>query len=390
MKRLAILGSTGSVGIQTLEVASAHPDEFEIVSLAASKRRDVLAGQCVRHRPRRVALADGAAARALADELRATMGDEAPRVESGPESASLLATDPGVDVVVQAMSGAAGLPASVAAVKSRKTVALANKESLVVAGELITRLAEETGATIVPIDSEHSAIFQALRAGRRSEVRRIVLTASGGPFLGLEDAEIASSTPEAAVRHPRWDMGPRISVDSATLVNKALEIVEAKWLFGLEPRLIGVVIHPQSIVHSMVEFHDGSVVAQMGVPDMRVPIRFALSCPVRLEAPAPGFTAAAFDGLRFMEPDARCRRSLALGYRAAEVGGTLGAALNAADEVAVEAFLRREIPFTRILDVVEEVMDRHRSVPEKDIGTVLAADAAAREEARALVARERR
>lgn len=389
-KRLAVLGSTGSVGVQTLEVAAAHSDAFEVISLAAHRNAEALVRQAIACRPRRVAIADPREAEALRAALRSALGASAPAVICGAESLAELASDPEADVVVQAVSGAAGLPASIAAVAARKTLALANKESLVVAGELLTRLARRTGASVIPIDSEHSAILQSLRSGRPSEVRRVILTASGGPFLNRPAGDLSGVTPEEAVRHPRWDMGPRISVDSATLVNKALEIVEAKWLFDLEPSRIFVVIHPQSIVHSMVEFHDGSVVAQMGSPDMRVPIRFALGFPDRLPARNGGFDARAFDGLRFLEPDDRSRRALALGFRAAETGGTLGAALNAADEVAVAAFLNREIPFDRIVDVVEKVMDRHRSVPETDLATVTAADAESRAEARSLVASTRR
>jgi len=386
MKRLAILGSTGSVGVQALEVAADHPDAFQVVAIAANRSGEALVRQAVACRPRRVAVADRAEARSVREALRAALRDDAPEVLEGPDALPRVASDPDVDAVVQATSGAAGLPASIAAVSSKKTLCLANKESLVVAGELLTRLAAASGAAVVPIDSEHSAILQALRSGGKEEVRRVILTASGGPFWSRSDEEIARVSPEEAVRHPRWDMGPRISVDSATLVNKALEIVEAKWLFGLEPSRIAVVIHPQSVVHSMVEFHDGSVVAQMGSPDMRVPIRFALGFPERLPARNGGFDARAFDGLRFAEPTPRDRRALALGYRAAEAGGTLGAALNAADEVAVAAFLGREIPFHRILDVVEAVVDRHESVPETSLDAVMAADAAARAAARALVA----
>jgi 1-deoxy-D-xylulose-5-phosphate reductoisomerase len=385
MKRLAILGSTGSIGVQTLEVAAAHPDRFEVVAVAARANVERLARQAVEHRVRRIGVADAGAAAAVRTAVGARLGDRAPEVLSGPESLERIAVDPDVDVVVQAVSGAAGLRSSLAAVASRKTLALANKESLVVAGELLTTLASKSGASVVPIDSEHSAVLQCLRSGRPSEVRRVILTASGGPFWGKSDAEISRVSPEQAVRHPRWDMGPRISVDSATLVNKALEIVEAKWLFSLDVSRIDVVIHPQSIVHSLVEFDDGSVVAQMGRPDMRVPIRFALSYPDRLSSGGGGFDPRAFDGLTFAEPDARARRALDLGVRAARVGGTLGAALNAADEVAVEAFLERKIPFDRIVDVVEKVMERHRSVPETDVETVTAADAECRALARSLV-----
>jgi 1-deoxy-D-xylulose-5-phosphate reductoisomerase len=283
-----------------------------------------------------------------------------------------------VDVVVQGTSGAAGLEASLETVRRGRRLALANKESMVVAGPLLRAEGERTGAEVVPVDSEHSALFQCLRAGAKDEVRRLVLTASGGPFRGKRAADLARVTPAEALRHPTWAMGPRITVDSATLMNKALEVIEARWLFDVEPARIDVVVHPQSIVHSLVEFVDGSVVAQMNPPDMRGPIRFALGWPQRLPAPAPRFDWRDYARLTFEAPDRETFAALDLGYEAARRGGTAGAALNAADEVAVERFLAGDLPFLGIAPAVADALHRHPFSPTPTWDDLIRTDAWAR------------
>lgn len=286
-----------------------------------------------------------------------------------------------IDTVVCAMVGAAGLPATWAAVDAGKRVALANKESLVVAGDLIMRRAAETGSSLIPVDSEHSAIFQCLQTGRRCDLQRIVLTASGGPFRGYSKAQLKDVTPEMALKHPTWSMGPKISVDSATMMNKALEIIEARWLFGLAANEISVVVHPQSFVHSLVEFKDGSVISQMSPPDMRLPIQYALMFPDRPHGPArkPDWTKP--QTLELLPPDLDAFPALRLGFEVAERGGTCGAVLNAANEVAVERFLNRELPFFRITQVVEEVLNHHQFDARPTMEQLLQIDGWAREEA---------
>jgi 1-deoxy-D-xylulose-5-phosphate reductoisomerase len=317
MKRVVILGSTGSIGTSSLDVLRQLGPDFELVGLAANRRWERLAEQVAEFRPRRVALAS-------ADEfgrLAEAVGRDGVELSCGPQSLIELAAADGVDIVVNAIVGAAGLGPSLAAVRAGKTLALANKESLVMAGALLTRAAAESGSRIIPVDSEHSAVFQALRCGRADEVRAIWLTASGGPFRTRPLDELAGVTPQEALRHPNWSMGPKVTVDSATMMNKALEVVEAKWLFGLEVAQIRVLIHPQSIVHSMVEFLDGSTIAQLGLPDMRVPIQYALTYPQRRPSAVAGARLAEAGRLDFEEPDLERFPALALGYRAAEAGG---------------------------------------------------------------------
>jgi 1-deoxy-D-xylulose-5-phosphate reductoisomerase len=279
------------------------------------------------------------------------------------------------------MVGAAGLPATWAAVDAGKRIALANKESLVVAGSLIMRRAVETGAAVIPVDSEHSAIYQCLQSGRRADVRRVILTASGGPFRGFSKEQLRDVTPEMALKHPTWNMGPKISVDSATMMNKALEIIEARWLFGLAPEEISVVIHPQSYVHSLVEFRDGSVISQMSPPDMRLPIQYALMFPMRPDGPArkPDWTKP--QTLELLPPDLDAFPALRLGFEAVQRGGTCGAVLNAANEVAVARFLNRELPFFRITQVVEDVLNHHQFDAQPTMEQLLQIDGWAREEA---------
>jgi 1-deoxy-D-xylulose-5-phosphate reductoisomerase len=375
MKSISILGSTGSVGTSALDVA-AHLG-LRVAGLAARSNARTLREQIARHRPTLAALDDPAACA----ELKSALNGSGTVVSPGPDGVRAVAEADDADVVLCAISGAAGLGPVLAAARRGKTLALANKESMVMAGPLLLEEARRSGAPIVPVDSEHSAIFQALRGGRRSEVRRVFLTASGGPFARTPRSEFDLITPEAALKHPTWTMGGKITIDSATMFNKALEIVEAKWLFGLEPSQIEVIIHPQSIVHSMVEFIDGSVIAQLGLPDMRTPIQFAFTYPDRAEGNVKRLDLAEIRSLTFEAPDLEKFPSLKLGWRAAEAGGTMGAVLNAANEVAVSRFMAREIPFPRIFDIVRGVMDRHTVVSTPSLEDVLRADAWARQEA---------
>lgn len=374
---VAVLGSTGSIGTQGLEVLAALGPGYRAIGLAAGGVNgiEVLAHQVARHRPEVVALASDANATELS---RRCPGVE---VRTGPEAAASLAADPRVDVVLQGITGAVGLAATLAACDAGKRVALANKESMVVAGPLVRKRAAAGGAEILPVDSEHSALHQALRSGAPGEVRRVILTASGGPFRTWAKDRIARAAPADALKHPNWDMGPKITVDSASLLNKALEVVEARWLFGLSVDQIAVVVHPQSVVHSLVEFVDGSLVAQLGVPDMKIPIQYALTWPARVPGIAPRCDLAAIGSLTFEEPDLDRFPGLACGFRAAEAGGTMGAVLNAANEVAVQRFLDGGIGFPEIATCVAGVMDHHAVVADPDLTQVLAADAWAREAA---------
>jgi 1-deoxy-D-xylulose-5-phosphate reductoisomerase len=379
-KRITVLGSTGSVGRGALDVAALHPDRFEVVGLTAGANDRALEAQIAAFQPKVVALSDPAAARRLAERLKGG----ATRVLAGPEGIAEAAAAP-ADLVVAAIVGAAGMVPVFAAVEAGRNVALANKEALVSAGSLLMDAAARKDVTVLPVDSEHSAIFQCLAAGRAEEVDHLVLTASGGPFRTTRKAELAAVTPEQAARHPNWSMGAKITVDSATLMNKGLEVIEAHWLFGLPPERIRVVVHPESIVHSMVVFRDGAVMAQMGLPDMRAPIAFAMSHPERLDLgiAAPDFVA--LGALRFEAPDHDRFPCLGLAYRAARAGGTLPAVLNAANEVAVAAFLEGRLGFTGIPTVVAAAMDAHVAQPLASLDQVLAADTWARRHAGARI-----
>lgn len=376
---VAILGSTGSIGTQTLDVLRGLADDHRVVGLAARARWETLADQIREFAPDCAALAEDPAA----ERLRARAAGGACRILSGEAGLVAVATHPEAHTVVSSIVGAAGLKATLAAARAGKRVAIANKESLVVAGTLLMREARENGAEIVPIDSEHSAIFQSLRAGGPAEIEKLILTASGGPFRTRDPATFGDVRVEEALRHPNWRMGPKITVDSATLMNKALEVIEAKYLFGIAPDRIEVVIHPQSIVHSCVEFVDGSVVAQMGLPDMRIPIQYALTHPRRVAGRAPRLDLTRHPPLSFEKPDPRRFPALELGYRAARAGGTWEAVLSAANEVAVERFLAGEIGFSDIAAIAAEVLDAHTGLPTPSLDEVLAADAWARRAARA-------
>jgi len=376
-KNIVVLGSTGSVGVQTLDVVRSMPDRFRVVGLSAHSRWQSLARQAKEFRPEAVALCGEGGVRPLAEALNG-LGVE---LLGGEEGLRRLAAWRSADMVVGAVSGGAGLPGAVAALCSGKTLALANKEAVVMGGPLLTALAVENGAVILPLDSEHSALFQLLQGVERDEVARVVLTASGGPFYGMGPQELAAVTPEDALQHPTWQMGTKITIDSATLMNKALEVIEARWLFGLEPDRIGVVIHPQSVVHCMVELVDGSVLAHMGVPDMRLSIQYALSYPTRRPGCAARLDLTKVGRLDFYEPDCGAFPSLSLGYRVARTGGTSGAVLSAADEAAVQAFLDGRLSFTDIPRLVEMVLDRHEVSAELTLEAVGTADRWARQEA---------
>ena len=375
MKRIAILGSTGSIGRHTLDVIALHPGRFRVASLACRRSVDLLIAQALQHRPARVGVADPQAARQVAQALSGS-GLE---VVSGPDAMVRCALAPEVDLVVAAATGIAGLPAVWETVRAGRTVALANKEPLVVAGRLITAEAARTGAQLLPVDSEHSAIFQVLLGQHRAAVRRVLLTASGGAFRDLPLRELARVTPEQALAHPTWRMGPKVTVDSATLMNKGLELIEAHWLFGLAPDQLDVVLHPESIVHSLVEFVDGSVLAQLAIPDMRLPIQFALSYPERLPRPERPLDLATLGALHFALLDRSRWPAVALARRVLRAGGTSGAALNAADEVAVEWFLAGKISFVQIPRIVEHVLDRHEVSEGESIEALLAVDRAVRD-----------
>jgi len=376
VRKIALLGSTGSIGRSALEVIEGQPERLRVVGLAARSSWQRLADQVRATGARRAVLADVE----HLDDLRAALNGCAVDIHGGAEGLVRLAAAEGVDVVLSAVVGSAGLPAALAAVEAGKTLAIANKEALVMAGATLLERARQHGAVVLPVDSEHSAIFQAMRAGEPAEVERIVITASGGPFLDWPPERAYHASVEEALAHPTWAMGPKVTIDSATLMNKALEIVEAHWLFSIEAERIEVLIHPESIVHSVVVFRDGSAVAQMSVPDMRTPIQYALTYPERLAGCAPRLDLAAVGRFRFLRPDAERLKVLELGFRAAREGGVAGAVLSAANEAAVDLFLQRRIPFGRIVELVAEVMDRHTPVSGPTLDDVLAADRWAHEE----------
>jgi 1-deoxy-D-xylulose-5-phosphate reductoisomerase len=384
MKRIAILGSTGSIGRSTLSVTASYPQRFQIVSLAAGANVDAAFEQARRWHPRVISLA----AETDADRLRARLHNEGLgdiEVVHGAAGAVRVATHGEVDFVVSAIVGVAGLEATYEAVRAGKTLGLANKECLVAAGELITAEARKRGVMLLPIDSEHNAVHQAMRGGRRDEVERVWLTASGGPFRNTPASEFASITVEQALAHPTWKMGKRITIDSATLMNKGFEVIEACRLFHLAPKKVEVIVHPQSTIHSMVEFVDGSVLAQFSVTDMRLPILYALTYPERIPSEMK-FAVGDLRHLDFSPPDLKRFPCLRLAYEAAEAGGTKTVALNAADEVAVAAFLDGGIAFDQIPKVIETVLAATSSRSPESIEKVLEADAEARRVARAQVA----
>ena len=379
MKRVAILGSTGSIGRSALAVVDAYPRRLKVVSLAAGDNASLLADQVARYRPEVVAMATGEGI----DRLRSACGGSPPTV-AGVGAAGLIAvaTHPAADIVICASAGTAGLEAVLAAIETGKTIALANKEVLVMAGGLVMEAARRSGASILPVDSEHNAIHQCLHERPRAEVRRIILTASGGPFRDCSPEALERVGPDAALQHPTWQMGPKITVDSATLMNKGLEVIEAHWLFGVSADQIDVLIHPQSIVHSLVELIDGSVIAQLGVADMRLPIQYACSYPERWDGSLLSLDLARAGRLDFSDPPLDRFPCLGLAYRALRAGGTLPVVLNAANEVAVSAFLDRKLGFMTVPLVIQRTMDAHSSEPVSTLQVVRRADQWAREYAR--------
>ncbi len=378
MNGIAILGSTGSIGCNTLRVVESFGEgEFRVVALGAGRNVEVLAEQAARHLPLLISVESEEAARKLRAELLARDVD-LPRIVVGEAGLVEVATHKDADCVVSATVGAVGFVPTLRALEAGKRVALANKETLVMAGELMTRAAQESGAELLPVDSEHNALHQCLRGEQRAEVRRLILTASGGPFRTKSASEIAAATVAEAMRHPTWRMGAKVTIDSATLMNKGLEVIEAHWLFGFGPEEINILVHPESVVHSMIELVDGSVIAQMGVTDMRHAIQYALTYPARHPCGLPPLDLTQLSALHFEEPDTERFPCVELAYRALRAGGTMAAAMNAANEEAVRAFLEERLSLSDIPRVIEEVMDGHETRPVENLDVVLDADHTAR------------
>jgi 1-deoxy-D-xylulose-5-phosphate reductoisomerase len=351
-KRIAILGSTGSIGTQALEVIAGNPDHFEVELLTAQNNAPLLINQARHFQPNAVVIANSS----LYEQVKQALADTHVKVFAGENALASAVQMETIDLVLTALVGYSGLKPTIKAIEAGKNIALANKETLVVAGELITALAREKGVNIYPVDSEHSAIFQCIVGEFHNPIEKIILTASGGPFRGKKRAELQSVTRAQALKHPNWSMGAKVTIDSATLMNKGLEVIEAKWLFGLKTEQVEVVVHPQSIIHSLVQFEDGSIKAQLGLPDMRLPIQFAMTYPGRLKSPFPRFDFAQYPSLTFEKPDTETFRNLALAFEALNRGGNMPCVLNAANEVAVAEFLNERIGFLQISDVVERCL----------------------------------
>ena len=368
MKNITILGSTGSIGVNSLKVIKAHPDRFCCFGLAAGRNIGLLLKQVESFQPKAVCVVDEKLAIALRDQLP---NKSTPEIYYGEEGFRHLATLTEVDTVISAMTGAAGLLPTYAAIKAGKNIALANKETMVMAGAIIMAEAKRQNISVLPVDSEHSAIFQAIQGHPQEDIKRIVLTASGGPFRNFSLKEMDKVTPAQALNHPNWDMGEKITIDSATLMNKGLEAIEAKWFFNLDMDQIDILIHPQSVIHSMVEYKDGSVIAQLGIADMIIPISYALSYPRHLENSLPPLELDEVQELTFRKPDMKRFRSLDLALMAAKVGGSMPTVLNGANEVAVAAFLEKKIKFLDIPDLIEKTMDTHHSQPVDHIEDII-------------------
>lgn len=382
MKGISLLGSTGSIGVNVLEVVRQYPDRYRIVAMAAGTNVDLLAEQVLEFKPELVSVIDEDRALALGKLLPSKFKD---RIVYGVTGNELVAAVEGCDITMSAIVGAAGLLPTLAAIRAGKDIGLANKETLVMAGKFVMDSVREHGVKLFPVDSEHSAIFQALEAGRKDDVAKIILTASGGPFRGRSLEQLREVTPEQALNHPNWNMGRKISIDSATLMNKGLEVIEARWLFDVAIDAIDVVVHPQSIVHSLVEYRDGSVIAQLGIPDMRIPIAYALSYPERMELGLKPLNLWQCSDLEFNEPDYKCFPALQLAFDAIRNGGTMPAVLNSANEIAVDAFLAGKIQFLQIAETVAKTMDIVKSGSEDSLDDILQADRDARVEAARLI-----
>ena len=384
MKRLAILGSTGSIGVNTLDIVKQFPERFKVVSLAAGVNIQLLKQQILQFQPKMISVLNKELSEALRRELVSFPAD----IVHGVEGLIQVATHPEVDLVVSALVGAVGLIPTLSAIKAGKNIALANKESLVMAGGLVMEEARRHQIQVLPVDSEHSAVFQALLGHRKEDVHRIILTASGGPFLHLPLGKLQEVTAREALRHPNWEMGRKITVDSASLMNKGLEVIEAHWLFDVPVEKIDVHIHPQSVIHSMVEYVDGSIVSQLGITDMRIPISYALAFPERLNLPLLRLNLFQKESLSFLPPDLERFPCLDLAYRAIKIGGTMPATLNAANEIAVNAFLDGALPFTKIPSLIRQVMEEHDVKPAQTLEDVLRADHWARETSRTILERK--
>ncbi len=351
-KAIAILGSTGSIGRQALEVISAHPEDFEVEVLTAQNNAELLIEQAIKFKPNAVVIANDL----LYNKVREALEPLHIKTYAGENALASVVQMDTIDLVLTALVGYSGLKPTIKAIEAGKAIALANKETLVVAGELVTRLAKEKGVNIYPVDSEHSAIFQCMVGEFHNPIEKIILTASGGPFRGRKKDDLKLVTKAQALKHPNWNMGAKVTIDSASLMNKGLEVIEAKWLFGLKTEQVEVVVHPQSIIHSLVQFEDGSLKAQLGLPDMRLPIQFAMSYPKRLKSDFPRFDFASYPALTFEKPDMETFRNLALAFEALNRGGNMPCVLNAANEVAVEEFLKEKITFLEMPDVVEQCL----------------------------------
>lgn len=380
-KRIALLGSTGSIGTQTLDVLAAHARNFSIEVLTAQNNAELLIAQAVQFRPKVVVIGN----EKLQSQIEAVLSPLNIKVYAGEEALASVVESDSIDIVLTALVGYSGLLPTIRAIRAGKTIALANKETLVVAGELITQLAHQHKVAILPVDSEHSAIFQCLVGEEQNPIEKIILTASGGPFRGKDRAYLANVTKAQALKHPNWTMGAKITIDSATLMNKGLEVIEAKWLFGVSAEKIEVIVHPQSIIHSMVQFEDGSIKAQMGLPDMRLPIQYALGYPKRLKVDFPRFDFMQYPTLTFEKPDSGTFRNLALAYDALEKGGNVPCVINAANEVAVAAFLNDEIGFLEISDVIESCTARVSFVKNPAYEDYVSSDREARRVAAELI-----
>lgn len=381
-KRIAILGSTGSIGTQTLEVVAQHKDRFAVEVLTANNNADLLIKQAGEFKPNVVVIGNDS----LYDKVFSALDPLDIKVYAGDNALNSVVQMDTVDIVLTALVGYSGLKPTIAAIEAGKPIALANKETLVVAGELVTRLAQQKGVNILPVDSEHSAIFQCLVGEFHNPIEKLILTASGGPFRGKSREELLAVTKAQALKHPNWDMGAKITIDSASLMNKGLEVIEAKWLFGIGLDKIEVVVHPQSIIHSMVQFEDASIKAQLGLPDMRIPIQFALSYPERLKSDFPRFDFMDYPSLTFEKPDTSTFRNLALAYEAIKSGGNKPCILNAANEIAVDGFLKDKIGFLEISDIIEQCLDKVDFVRQPILEDFVNTDKETRIKARELVA----
>lgn len=380
-KKVAILGSTGSIGTQALEVIEEHSDKFEVEVLTANSNAELLIDQALKFKPNTVVIVD----ETQFEKVSETLWEHDIKTFTGIEALAQVAEMQETDVVLTALVGYAGLLPTIKAIEAKKTIALANKETLVVAGELITKLAAKNGVHIYPVDSEHSAIFQCLVGELDNKIEKIYLTASGGPFRGKKKEELLNITKEQALKHPNWDMGAKITIDSATLMNKGLEVIEAKWLFNLKPEQIDVIVHPQSIIHSLVQFEDGSMKAQLGLPDMKHPIQYALSFPQRFSSKSPRFNFMDYPNLTFEQPDKETFLNLQLAYNALEKGGNLACILNAANEIAVDAFLNDKIKFLEIAEINAKCMEQIKFIKNPTYEDYVTTDSETRAFANSLI-----